>query len=603
MENTRTLADILGAYRSFEVPPYQRPYAWTRQEVLDLVGDLRDIPSGLDHFTGTLVLHQLPAGNTVHVVDGQQRLTTIIVLLDRIARRLRELGNADAAAAIEQQARLRDPRPVLKLYGALDQDLRRRILADQPLVGLAGSAGGRRLVAARDQIDAALRDASPDGGTLDAGGLQALADRMFNHLQFAVVVVTDASDVGLIFETMNNRGRSLSELEKVKNYLLFVASRVRDLDDYLDDLVNETWSHLFSVMAAHDLVRRSTEEQFLRSHWLATMDPSVQGWQGYGSVRKRFAVTAGSDPKQVIEDIRQYLASLESLVTAYADAVAPDDRSFEDLGRNADQARRSSRKLNRLEAMATFLPLLLVARQRVPQRYIELVDLCENFAFRVYRIAGWQTRSAQGAFAARAHRLWEAPEPEASLEEIMVRVKADLVTRCPFTLLETHMANRELDWYRNLMKLRHLLFEYEEELCGRHPFPFDWDRDEQGYAARTVEHILPQYVDQGYEAFSEEQRKRLRDDLGNLCLTRDNSAMSNLPFVRKRELYRQGLEQERQLAALEEWTPDELERRRQRLVEFVLRRWRLPDEDALPEADVPPDELAPPEEPDDPALT
>jgi len=592
MENTKKLVEVLNAHRAFEIPAYQRPYAWGEREIVDLLADLRDLPDNQDHFTGTLVLHR-QEGGAVHVVDGQQRLTTIVILLDRICRRLRSEGEVERAAEVEARARLRRTPAILRLYGNLDLELQGKVLTDRPDVGIPDSPGGRRLVEAGHRIDDALANEEFLAKSATPDGLSAWADIILERLVFAVVTVSSAAEVGVIFETMNNRGRDLTELEKVKNYLLFVASRVVEVDGSLADRINEAWARIFRELAGHGLFRRTAEDEFLRAHWLATVDPAIRSWQQSGGVRDRFALYAyAGDRARLAGDVRRYVDSMSSLVTAYAEAEAPDDRSFRDMPGAPDEIRRLSRKLVRLRAMSTFRPMLMVTRQRLPNRYLELIRFCELYAYRVYQMAGWQTRSGQGAFASWAAYLWNAEHAEMPFDEAMEDLRADLVTRCPFERMEAHLEDTTVNWYWSLTKLRHLLFEYEEHLLSGRPLHFDWDREEDGYAARTVEHIFPQQPpEKGYEDFGERARRELLNDLGNLCLTADNSALGNRPFSYKSVLYRRGLEQERVLAAYDQWTPQTMADRRHDLVAFALDRWRLEGEQTISAIAVVPEEL------------
>jgi uncharacterized protein with ParB-like and HNH nuclease domain len=81
---------------AFEIPPYQRPYAWEREQALDLLTDLLDAmdntkASGGVYFLGSIVLIKSPGSPSAKVVDGQQRLTTLTILLSL----LRDLTSSD----------------------------------------------------------------------------------------------------------------------------------------------------------------------------------------------------------------------------------------------------------------------------------------------------------------------------------------------------------------------------------------------------------------------------------------------------------------------------------------------------------------------------
>ena len=96
MNNTVSLQDLFHD-RIFRVPDYQRGYAWEEQQVREFLDDLELLSPSGRHYTGTIILHPQPKdeymdseGNSYvgnHVVDGQQRLTTIVLLLNEISRR------------------------------------------------------------------------------------------------------------------------------------------------------------------------------------------------------------------------------------------------------------------------------------------------------------------------------------------------------------------------------------------------------------------------------------------------------------------------------------------------------------------------------------
>lgn len=138
------------------------------------------------------------------------------------------------------------------------------------------------------------------------------------------------------------------------------------------------------------------------------------------------------------------------------------------------------------------------------------------------------------------------------------------------------------DWY-HWAGLKYFLYEYEEHLAGRREVRLPWDRVEK--RQNSIEHILPQTPTDEYwtSRFDDEQRARLTHDLGNLCLTYDNSSYGNKPFPAKRGgpetnrpcYWTSVLYQEQELAKLDEWNPEELLKRRRAMVDWALRRWHV----------------------------
>ncbi len=97
----QSLSQLLGGMdQQLVVPPYQRPYAWGREQVDDLWDDVMSSLDG-SHFMGSIVLNA-ENSNRPQVIDGQQRLTTLFILVRVMQDRLRELGVNDQADALYQ---------------------------------------------------------------------------------------------------------------------------------------------------------------------------------------------------------------------------------------------------------------------------------------------------------------------------------------------------------------------------------------------------------------------------------------------------------------------------------------------------------------------
>ena len=141
-----------------------------------------------------------------------------------------------------------------------------------------------------------------------------------------------------------------------------------------------------------------------------------------------------------------------------------------------------------------------------------------------------------------------------------------------------------------------MLYEYEYELAGKHPVKLTWDILAGRDLERSIEHILPQTATGQYwtTRFHKADREHWTHDLGNLCLTQDNSSYGNKSFPEKRGVQgavgvngkpttcyaNSSLVQEQALALLEDWTPESVARRRATLLDWITRRWAI-DESAL----------------------
>jgi hypothetical protein len=245
--------------------------------------------------------------------------------------------------------------------------------------------------------------------------------------------------------------------------------------------------------------------------------------------------------------------------------------------------------LIRLNVLAAFRPLLVATRLRFPtdgDNYLAVVKLCELYAFRVYGLLEKRSNTGQSTLFRLAGDLYEE---EISFDEMMQRFASALVwyaSEKEFREAFDLPSDGEVsDWY-HWGGAKYFLFEYERSLAGQEDLAITWSAVQKADRQKTIEHVLPQTPDDPYWTgrFTEDEIERLTHDLGNLCLTHNNSSYGNKPFPAKRGKPGQStpcyanaqLQSERQLATYEDWSGSELLDRRQQVVAWALARWSLP---------------------------
>ena len=159
-------------------------------------------------------------------------------------------------------------------------------LGNDTFVGPALIAGQERLREAADFFDAKIDERGDQDPATEFTRLKELQRRVTAGLGFLVYDVQSSAEVGVIFETLNERGRSLSDLEKAKNYLLYLARTIKDgRSEQLADIINDAWAAIYRNLAGDAL---DADDQLLRAHWLATQNPDRREWKRIASVKKRF---------------------------------------------------------------------------------------------------------------------------------------------------------------------------------------------------------------------------------------------------------------------------------------------------------------------------
>ncbi len=627
MDNVITLDELFHG-RLFRVPDYQRGYAWEEGQVGDFLEDLDLLSPSKWHYTGTVVLHALDFPtpeqdkegqnySSADIVDGQQRLTTTILVLDGIQKALKAIPSNRSDLTQEAQGWAREAhalsrgiyrnyiaaerttgQPLYKLSLNTDTDtfFKDSVLAVHPSIEGPKNVPQIRLQAASQQIENFLASRYEKEPLMRVQWLRELYTKLTHRLRFTLYQVNESAEVGRIFESMNDRGKPLTELEKVKNYLLYVASTLDSAGNF-GQIVNNTWAAILVQLAAAGRLEPDDENQLLRVHWIAFYDHNRKSWEGSKTIRHRFNQRAYQGKQnELLSQLVNYTKSLKEACVAFCEAYSPRmTEAFLLFRGNASLPSIIdwSTRLRRLGTMATFLPLLVACRQQWPtdsDKYLRLVKLCEAYAFRVYRLKGARADAGESTLCWIANQVVSGNVP---YEKAIIRLKEDLAYRCDdltFAKLLSPESELVYNAFNKLRGLKYLLYEYETHLAThRYGSPrLTWGQVANLPRKNTIEHVLPQTISYPYweDRFGEDQgekHNKFVHDLGNLALTMWNSHYSNRTFPQKKyqphpdaKCYAEALFfQENELVQWDEWTDNSIENRRRKLLEWAKDRWSV----------------------------
>lgn len=604
MNNVFTIEELFSG-KVLHIPDYQRGYSWEKPQWTDFLEDLEYLAPGKHHYTGTVVLHEQgekirdeggKSNQVFHLVDGQQRLTTVVLLLNRISAFFpssrKTLVDGIRSSYVEFKNLNDVPTYKLVLNTDCHEFFVRNILTNPSGPQGPTIASHNRLREADTFFSTYLAKKKSALGEGFDGWLFDLYVKVTTQLKVCLYMVEDTSEVGVIFESMNNRGKQLSELEKVKNHLLYLASKLDLAEPHeLGQRVNATWSAVFQKLMASDLNTAQDEDRLLRAHWLTVFDPAPREWAGSDSVKSKYNLRAyHGKHKAMLADLTKYVMSLQDAVVPFTEAFRPQlssaFTSFTDQER--ERVIRASEKLRRIRIIAPFLPCLIATRLKYPdcaEKYERILQLCELYAFRVYRVRERRSDAGQGVLFSLGYRIYQG---NVDFEEALRQIRHLALSYCSRKDLESFLKldDEHNNWYD--AKLKYILYEYEEHLAGKNGVKVSWDVFEADSKNRTIEHILPQTAtaDCWLKAFTAGQRRIFTHDLGNLCLTENNSSYGNKCFPEKKGHPGQGvcysnanLYQERELANYTQWDESTLRERRLRIEKWFLKRWNLDDSD------------------------
>lgn len=259
------LVDLLGAdKREFFCPPIQREYVWTNEKRQALLDDLNTADeAGGKHFTGTLITS--PAGNVdrqtsrrtisverVLVVDGQQRLTTLSILLSVALRHLSQVDDQEAAELCNKIQRclfLADTPKIVPTEA--DREAYRATLKGEP------EHGTREINKAGKFFDNALK-------LKDTEGLIKFTDTVLSNTQFVVIALGPDEDPCEFFAAANGRGTPLSPAELTKN-LLLMKSGEKDLTAAAE----KYWKPLVACLPHNRIQSFVNDVTYVRHGWMS----------------------------------------------------------------------------------------------------------------------------------------------------------------------------------------------------------------------------------------------------------------------------------------------------------------------------------------------
>lgn len=257
-----TLSQLLGSQsEQYVIPSYQRRYSWHEKQLMELLDDIKLIEGPDTHLLGSIVClvgHHQAGINRLELVDGQQRITTINILLHCILERLAKLGETSEAIAIEGllQSKALGSQPIRKIaLDSIDAHQFERHVAGEFLEKPANPNLALAFKTYREWVN-----------SLELSDLGSFMYRLKNQAVIIRLDVSSAKDAFKLFETINNRGLKLSPTDIIKNFILGNAARFGSTSL---ELARARWAEVLNALDATD------SEAFFRHFLAATLKKRI----------------------------------------------------------------------------------------------------------------------------------------------------------------------------------------------------------------------------------------------------------------------------------------------------------------------------------------
>lgn len=547
-----TFRRLLGNGLSYWIPKYQRDYSWDSEQWSDLWYDLQQmIVENESHYMGYLVL-QTEDDKSFQVIDGQQRLTTICILLLAIIKHLKSLGGSEEERAANARRAEAIHATFIGNIDVLTLTSENKIVLNRnnnhfyvTYLAPLQEFPKRGLNASEKLMKKAFETFYSLIGRqyTTAEELVRFEESVVDNLFFTVITVSDELNAFRVFETLNARGVQLSSSDLLKNYLFSVADSKKLGKNQLDVLDN-MWSEIA------DILRDTNISDYLRIYWNSKHN-LIRKNQLYRTIRE-----AVKTPEQAFELLRDMRKTAE----VYAALREP----YDELWKGKPEITAN------LQLLKTFnvtqpIPLLLTGYTILSEeKFTTLLARIVVISFRYNVICGKNPNEQEAAYNKLALKICR--EHSYELEDIKTGI---YVKDNEF---EQTFANKEFTYNTRNNKVAKYILEKLEKFD--HAVSFN-EEDV------TLEHILPDSPDPAvWTSWADDKVSHYRYRLGNMTLLEHtvNRELGNAGFQDKKEAYkRSGIPMTRQIgeSESEDWTEENIEKRQHRMAAKAKGIWKL----------------------------
>ncbi len=571
MENgQKKISELFDGRKIFNIPKYQRAYAWEKQQLKDFVEDIENQRPDRSYFFGTILFQAQPRDQgfeIIDIVDGQQRITTLIIFMKLLL-----------AKACNNVQMLKDT--YIQIYSryklrVLDTDndfFTSYILQDnRPAVSQVYTPSQRRLLEAKDFLSRSIEARSDK--------IEKFIDTIEN-MKVLTYSVEDKAEATLIFETTNDRGKSLTSLEKTKSFLMQKSYIVSNNPEPDLNILQERFSEIYRNY--EEIESRVDEDSILQYHFIA-----FEEWKNKSEYQKSV---------QMIKQKVNQLVDLEDKaeVWRFIDKYSRKLKESFEIVRTLFTSRESYLlDIFSLSRPATFYPLLIktygLDNSDGKDNFKRVAQLVEIICFRLSIIG---SRADKG----REFLYGLARDFTGNFQQLIRKLRSFITSNCSDFAFERDLKSPTFHSDVNLNDQRYLFWKYENYLRDRNGYPdmsYDEFTNAKPRSKLSLEHIIPQnpkeskvVVDDSIlsttDFESQEFKENYLHSIGNLTIDplSANASKSNQDFVHKNQRYflRSPLIAQNELSDFlndetGQWDTVSIFNRANRILKFAMAHW------------------------------
>jgi uncharacterized protein with ParB-like and HNH nuclease domain len=559
----KKMKDLLSSDEQILVPSYQRRFSWKEKHFRDLWNDLQILGEKDVHFFGTIVFmsrtHIAQETNRIEVVDGQQRITTISIMLCAMRDFLKkEYGNKVEESRIEK---------IEECLWLIDLDGNKK--GKRIILGNLDKESYNNLIESKnDEVEnEKLREAydyfyKKIKNLASLEEIKKLHKKILMQLLYVAVTTKGHKDAYQLFEAMNNRGLVLSPIDLMKNYLFMKASEKCLDEKKIEKLWGDIIQNLDRIFTINEPAVTFFRQYFMSSK-LLSINEKITESKLYDPTFK-VAIDRIGDIERLLRDVREQAILYRKLLNGEIDMF--------DKSKNVEINRLL--KDVRVVSVTPFTLLLSAFRELKNVEDIKEVMRMANVLLVRRSICGWNTGPHDTYFNHLAQNAFKKENPLKYIKEYLSsegRLPAD-----------EHFKDKFVnEKFPETDKTRYYLGKIEEEHFGHG----GKEVVESRYKVH-IEHILPKTYSKNLVklwlkpyGISREEHKEFKERIGNLTLLEKlpNLSASNRCLEKKQEYYKNKTDMimTRKLIKYKKWGISEIKRRSENLAEIAAKIWSL----------------------------
>lgn len=550
--SNKTYRQLMGNGLRYEIPKFQRDYSWEAEHWDDLWQDIRALLADEEneHYMGYLVL-QTSNNKEFQIIDGQQRLTTMSLLILSTLKCLKEL--VDSGIEAENNLKRKDSLlnsyigyvdPVtlisnnkLKLNRNSDDYYKQHLVLLKELPLRNTNSSEKQMRECFNWYYDRIKKEFNTGESL-----AAFIDNIVDKLFFTVIEVTDQLNAFKVFETLNARGVQLSSADLLKNYLFFVVDETKPHISEIEELEN-IWSKIVGKLGEQKF------EDYLRYYW-----NSINKSVGKKNLFKNVKINIKSK-EQVFELIR----NLNDTADLYLAIQNPEDEFW----RDKPEIRKSLKELKLFQIRQINSLFLSALRNLEVENFRKLAKICSVISFRYNIIGGLNPNAQEDVYNTVALKI--SSNKRFEVVDFQTIYVSDLN-------LENDFSTKEFkNTTRNHKIVKYILSKIE---VYQHKNEIDPESD-----LFTIEHILPENADDTWGNFTFEEINRSVYRMGNLTLLERklNREAGQKGYVEKIVLFAQSNSELTKTLPdnFNTWNEDKLAARQRELAKHAKAIWKI----------------------------